>query len=146
MIELLLSLGARVPDVAKWAPFYYFKHLDVAQRLLDAGMNARHQNWHRTTLLHHVAWEGDLAKAALLLNYGAEIDAVDDEFRSTPLALAAKAGRAEVVRFLLERGANPNKSAAPWATPLAWALRKAHAEIASDLRAAGASPEAPNTP
>ena len=42
---------------------------------------------HRTTLLHDVAWEEDVRKARLLLEHGADINAVDDEFRSTPLAL-----------------------------------------------------------
>lgn len=104
MIDLLLDLGAHVPQVAKWAPYYYFKHLDVAKRLLEAGMSARHMNWHRTTLLHHMAWEGNIAKATLLLDHGADINAIDDEFRRTPLGLAVKAGREDVVRFLRDRG------------------------------------------
>jgi hypothetical protein len=40
--------------------------------------------------------------------------------------------------FLLERGADANKSGALWATPLAWAQRKGHADIETDLRRAGA--------
>ena len=138
MIDLLLRLGARVPDVAKWAPFYYFKHLDIAERLLAAGMNPNHMNWHRTTLLHHIAWEGNLQKAILLLNHGTDPNAVDDEFRSTPLGMAANAGRGEMVSLLLQRGADPNKAGAPWATPLAWARKRGNVGIESDLRAGGA--------
>ena len=102
-------------------------------------MNPNHMNWHRTTLLHDMAWEGDIRKARLLLDHGADIDAIDDEFRSTPLGIAARWGTRDVVRLLLERGANPNASGAPWATPLAWAVKKSHSDIASDLRAAGAA-------
>ena len=47
--------------------------------------------------------------------------------------------RPSMVALLLERGADPNKSGAPWATPLAWARKKGHAEIESDLLRAGAS-------
>ncbi len=139
MLELFLGHGARVPDLAKWGRAYYFKHYDIASFLLDRGMNPNHMNWHRTTLLHDMAWEGDIRKARLLLDHGAGIDAVDDEFRSTPLGIAARWGRCDVVRLLLERGANPNASGAPWATPLAWAVKKSHADIASDLRSAGAA-------
>ena len=67
MLELLLRLGARVPDVAKWGRAYYFKHYDIAAFLLERGMNPNHMNWQRTTLLHDMAWEGDVRKAVLLL-------------------------------------------------------------------------------
>jgi hypothetical protein len=138
MLELLLARGARVPDVAKWGRFYYFKHADIAALLLERGMNPNHMTWHRTTLLHDMAGEGNAEKARLLLKHGAEIDAVDDEFRSTPLGFAARWGRRDLVMLLLDHGADPNVAGAPWATPLAWAEKKGHPEIARDLRARGA--------
>jgi len=138
MLELLLRLGARVPDIAKWGRAYYFKHYDIAAFLLERGMNPNHMNWQRTTLLHDMAWEGDIRKAVLLLDHGADIDAVDDEFRSTPLGIAARWGRREVVKLLLDRGADPNRAGASWATPLAWAVRKGHSDLAAMLRSAGA--------
>lgn len=138
MLELLWSRGARVPEIAKWGRFYYFKHEEVGALLLERGMNANHMTWHRTTLLHDVAGEGHLAKAHLLLRHEADLHVVDDEFRSTPLGFAARWGRPEMVRLLLEHGADPNAAGAEWATPLAWAVKKGHHAIASDLRAAGA--------
>jgi hypothetical protein len=90
MLELLLRLGARVPTVAKWGRAYYFKHYDIAAFLLERGMSPNYMNWHRTTLLHDMAWEGDVRKAVLLLDHGADLDAIDDEFRSTPLGIAAR--------------------------------------------------------
>src|SRR6185503_5524687 len=66
MIALLMRLGARVPLVTKWAPYYYFKHEATAAFLLEHGMDPNHMNWHRFTLLHHMAAEGDVAKAKLL--------------------------------------------------------------------------------
>jgi RimJ/RimL family protein N-acetyltransferase len=52
---LLLRLGARVPPVSTWAPYYYFEHEATS------------------TLLHHMAAVGEHAKAKLLLAHGAEI-------------------------------------------------------------------------
>jgi ankyrin repeat protein len=138
MLDLLMRYGARVPDVSKWGRYYYFKHDDTAAFLIERGMNPNHMNWHHVTLLHDMAHADDIPKARLLLDHGAAIDAVDEEYRSTPLGLASRWGRREMVAFLLERGADPNRSGAPWATPLAWARKKAHAAIAADLVQAGA--------
>ena len=133
MMELLFKHGARVPDVTKWGISYYFRHPDIARMMMERGMNPNHMNWHRTTLLHDVAASGYLDRARLLLGYGADIDPVDEEYRSTPLGLAARAGRVEMVELLLREGAAPDKAGAPWATPLNWARRRGHEEIASLL-------------
>ena len=142
VIDMLLRLGARVPPVSKWAPYYYFKHERTAALLLERGMDANHMNWHRFTLLHHMAAEDELGKARLLLDHGADIDAIDEEYCSTPLGVAARFGRQDAVKLLLERGADPVAAGADWATPLAWARRKGHDAIAEMLDAAPAPPPA----
>jgi ankyrin repeat protein len=124
--------------VSKWAPYYYFKHEATAAFLLEHGMDPDHMNWHRFTLLHHMAAEGELAKAKLLLAHGASIDAIDDEYRSTPLGVAARRGQHSLVKLLLDSGADPVAAGAPWAVPLAWAERKGHTRVAGMLRKAGA--------
>ena len=134
MIELLLDYGARVPDVTKWGREYYFKRYDIAAFLMETGMNPNHMNIHKTTLLHGMAQLGDVRKATLLLDHGADINAVDEEFRSTPLGFAARWGRRSMVRLLLDRGADRHAAGAEWATPLAWARAKGHRRIAADLR------------
>jgi ankyrin repeat protein len=138
MIELLVRHGARVPKVSKWGRYYYFKHYEIAELLLEKGMDPNHMNWHHVTLLHDMAQEGDIPKARLLLDHGADINAVDEEYRSTPLGFAARWGQRETVAFLIECGADPNKSDAVWSTPIAWARKKSHAEIENDLSQAGA--------
>ena len=137
VIAMLIRLGARVPPVSKWAPYYYFKHEATAAFLLEHGMHPDHMNWHRFTLLHHMAAEGELAKARLLLDHGADIEAIDDEYRSTPLGVAARRGQKALVELLLQRGADPTAAGATWATPLAWAEKKGHQRIADMLRAEG---------
>jgi len=106
---------------------------------MDNGMDAHHMSWQHVTLLHDMAQRDNVPKARLLLDHGADIDAVDEEYRSTPLGLAARWGHSKMVAFLLERAADPNKAAAPWATPLAWARQKGFASIAGDLERAGAT-------
>jgi ankyrin repeat protein len=135
---MLLRLGARVPRVSKWAPYYYSRHAATAAFLLEHGMDPNHMKWHRFTLLHHMAAEGELEKARLLLDHGAHIDAIDDEYRSTPLGVAARRGQDAMVELLLARGAKPTAAGAPWSAPLAWAQKKGHHRIAAILGAAGA--------
>jgi len=134
VIAMLLRLGARVPPVSKWAPYYYFKHEATAAFLLEHGMDPNHMNWQRFTLLHHMAAEGDVAKARLLLVHGATVDAIDDEYRSTPLGVAARRGQRATVELLLEHGADPVAGGASWAAPLVWAERKGHSQLADLLR------------
>jgi ankyrin repeat protein len=134
VIAMLMRLGARVPPVSKWAPYYYFKHEATAAFLLEHGMDPNHMNWHRFTLLHHMAAESEIGKARLLIDHDADLDAVDDEYRSTPLGVAARRGQGAMVELLLERGADPTVAGAPWATPLAWATKKGHNSIAEKLR------------
>ncbi len=133
MMERLMRHGARVPDMSKWPKEYYFKRLDSAEFLLANGMNPNHRNWRGVTLLHDLAFEGEVDKVRLLIDYGATLDVTDDEYRSTPLGFAARWGQSEVVTLLLERGADPNAAGAPWATPLAWARAKGHTRIAAEL-------------
>jgi ankyrin repeat protein len=134
MLALLIGHGARVPTVTKWGPAYYFKHTDTAAFLLDHGMDPDHMNWNYTTLLHHMAANGDIPKARLLIDHGATVDAMDEEYRSTPLGMAARWGRREMVAYLLEHGADPIAAGAPWATPLAWARKKGHAGVEAELQ------------
>ena len=138
MLELLMRFGAQVPTLSKWGRFYYFVHDDIAAFLLESGMSPRHMSWQQVTLLHDMAQSGDIAKARLLLDHGADINAIDDEYRTTPLGMAARWGQREMVAFLVERRADLNKAGAAWSTPLAWAQKKGHVSVANDLMAAGA--------
>jgi uncharacterized protein len=139
MIELLMAYEARVPKISKWGARYYFEHHEIASFLSKHGMDPNHMNWREFTLLHDMAFAGDIPKGSLLLDHGADINAIDEEYSSTPLGYAARWGRREMAALLLRRGADPNKAGAPWATPLAWTRKKGHPEIDADLRTAGAA-------
>ena len=139
VIEVLMRCGARVPEVTKWGRSYYFKHAHVARYLLEHGMNANHRSWQEVTLLHDMAQVGSVEKARLLLDHGAEVDAIDGEYRSTPLGFAARWNQREVALLLIERGGDANRAGADWARPVAWAQRKGHAGMVELLRANGAA-------
>jgi ankyrin repeat protein len=87
-----------------------------------------------------------IERARILLDAGASITARDEEYRSTPLAWAARTNMPEMVEFLLARGAPTSlPDDPPWATPLAWAERRGHVKVAEILRSL-APPDKPNRP
>jgi ankyrin repeat protein len=132
--NLLMSYGAKVPAILKWTQKYYIERLDGATYMMEKGMNPNTMSWHHVTILHDMAQKGDLAKAELLLKYGADINAIEEEYQSTPLGMAARWGHTAMVEYLLEQGADPKHSGADWSTPLAWAESKSHDEITNLLQ------------
>ncbi|HTE23320.1 ankyrin repeat domain-containing protein [Flavitalea sp.] len=139
MIDLLISYGATVPSILKWTQAYYFEQYDGAAYMLKNGMSPNVMNCHHVTILHDMAQKGDIAKLQLLLQFGANIEAIDEEYKSTPLGLAARWGQVEAVNYLLDHGADPGKGGRSWSTPLAWSKKKGHDTIVEILEKAGAS-------
>jgi len=143
LLKRLLDAGIRVPPLLTGCQSYLLERADMLQTLLESGMNPDTCNWQNQTMLHMVCGqtkpgENSITCAKLLLDAGANISARDDEYRSTPLAWAARSNRRDLVELLLSRGAParlPDDKS--WATPLAWATRRGYAEIAELLRAAG---------
>jgi len=119
------------------------KTRELNELLFRHGMNPSQPDWLRITPLHHLARTGDAEKAAIFIEHGADLHARDEDIRSTPLGWAAKAGKLEMVGFLLKSGAQPNlPDDSPdlfWATPLEWATRRGHGEIVELLKRHGAT-------
>jgi ankyrin repeat protein len=111
------------------------KTRELSEFLFARGANPNRPDWLGITPLHEFATRGDVEKAALFLDHGANLHAADEDICSTPLAWAAKFGKSAMVEFLLHRGAKPNlPDDPPWATPLAWAARRGHSEVVELLK------------
>jgi uncharacterized protein len=115
------------------------KTRELNELLFQHGMDPNAPDWLGVTPLHQFARMGDLEKAALFLDHGADPHARDEDICSSPLGWAAKFGQKEMAALLLERGAKTNlEDDPPWATPLAWAKRRGHLEIVGLLVSHGA--------
>jgi hypothetical protein len=126
-------------------------HFAVLFRLVlercDANIPGRPQDRGQfgLTILHsvagsraHVTPEERVAFATMLLDAGARLDVRDNLLKSTPLGWACRWGRIELVKLLLQRGADPvEPDAEPWATPRAWAQKMRHDAVLALLREYG---------
>lgn len=157
ILELLISRGIRVPPVVTGCRTYLWRYPDLTRRLLEYGMDPNLPNWQWVTPMHNFSEVNPMfqkntnhAKSArkkeikmrkglvdLFLEFGADLNKVDEEYRSTPLGWAARQRQKDMVKILLERGADPN-GGEPWAKPLAWAERREYPEIQKMLKKAGA--------
>jgi ankyrin repeat protein len=145
----LWDAGVRVPKVLTACRGYLMSDPEMLRLLLSSGTDPNLPNWQHATPLHDLCGRDGRGRAnanravcaAILLEAGADISAKDDEYRSTPLAWAARSDLPDMVEFLLSRGAPTNlPDDEPWATPLAWATRRGHVRIVDILRHAGAVP------
>ena len=126
-LRILPIVGSRYPKSAVC--------LEV---LFEGGLDPNSADWLGKTWLHFAADQGDIDTARVFLEHGANVNAVEEEYRSTPLAEAAKKRHSEMVEFLIAQGADVNAPREPWARPLAWAINSGHVEVAAILRRHGA--------
>ena len=73
----------------------------------------------------------------LLLKYGADPDIQDENRHRTPLFVAARYGKLELVKILAENGADVNKPTKTGRTPLDQAIKNGHTDVADYLRSVG---------
>jgi uncharacterized protein len=168
VVELLLANGgnpnvhgARGQTPLMWAVAQ--KHPDVVKVLLAHGASIsarsatlsqvqavtphgylpynRNIPFGNDTALLYAARVGDLASAKLLVDAGAHVDDAD-AWGVSAVTLAAHSGFAEVVEFLLEKGADPN-AAGPGFTGLHEAIMRRDEKMVSALLAHGADPNLP---
>jgi ankyrin repeat protein len=120
-------------------------HLQMVRVLLEYKADVSFRNLHGETPLHYVSkreWADreqlldDVVR--ILIEHGEDINVRSDRDQSTPLHLAARWGRVEVVPVLLEHGASIDAEDAEGRTPLQVALWKGYSDIANLLSERGA--------
>lgn len=120
--------------VASQGPQDAIKSRELTEWLFSRGMDPNFSNWLGIRPLHRFAERGDVVNAAIFIDQGAEINAIDEQHNTTPLGWASRAGKGEMVKFLLENGADPQLPAEhPWARPMAWAERRRYSDICDIL-------------
>ncbi len=135
MLSMFLQRKHPMPTVLTECKGYLYHVPHMTRQLLEHGLDPNLPDWQRRTPLHdlskgHRHIKDSIELMRLFLEFGADINAVDEEDRSTPLGIAAREGELERVELLLDAGADPSAAGAPWATPVAWAQRRGHSEIA----------------
>jgi ankyrin repeat protein len=136
-------LNARGPEGS--TPFMYaalYSDAATLERLLKLGADPNKKNDANATALMWAAV--DLDKTRLLLNHGADVNAVSNDLRTPLIVAATRYGNAPTVRLLLDRGANPNPNPKPDAmgSPLVQAGTTGDPEIMQVLIDRGANVKA----
>lgn len=153
--------GARDQTALMWAVAE--KHPDVVAVLLEHGadVHARSATWElvmavpphgyrdynraiphgNDTALMFAAQVGDLASARILVDAGAHVDDTN-AWGVSATTMAGHSGFSDLVRFLLENGADPN-IAGPGFTALHTAIMRRDEALVGDLLRYGADPNLP---
>jgi ankyrin len=121
LADLLLKHGADVDarSTDHCTPLHLsscFGKVGIVQLLLDHGADVNAETEEGLTLLHQVSFgryellEDGVRVTELLLEHGAEVDTRDKD-QWTPLHVASYFGNVEIVRLLLDHGADPEANA-----------------------------------
>ena len=115
-----ITKGGIVKDALYDSLYSKIKNSDFLeiQIYLNAGGDPSLCNRNGWSLLMAAAFKGDLKIATLLLDRGADINALTKHSKESALTMAATSGRTKSVRLLLERGASISVQ------PLGWDLAK----------------------
>ncbi len=112
---------------ARWDDF------EMADLLIAAGANVKAPNRFGATPLSLACTNGSAAMMERLLKAGEDPNAVISDAGDTALMLAARTGKPDALKVLLEHGADANKTNTEGQTALMWAVAEKNAAAAKVL-------------
>jgi ankyrin repeat protein len=119
---------------------------EMASELIRAGANVKAENRFGVRPLFLAANNGNAAILELLLKAGDDPNAPVSAEGDTPLMVAARTGKIEAIKALLEHGAQVDKTNERGQTPLMWAAAEKNAAAVRFLLEHGANPNAQTNP
>ena len=143
VVEALLSNGAEidVEDENRCTPLTLAaekRHIDISLYLINRGADVNKKDFRMMrTALHYASVWDDLKVVETLLSKGAEID-VEDEYRCTPLMLAAEYRHIDTSLYLINRGADVDKKDGRKRTALHYASERGDLKVVKALLSKGA--------
>ena len=126
-----------------------YGNIDVIRFLLENGADIDDKNYGGFTPLHIAAKYGEIKAMITILSYASkehkvELLATKDNSGKTALHIAAENGKIDVIRFLLENGAEVNAKDRSGATPLYTPIKYGHTDIVKLLIKEGAEVDITN--
>jgi uncharacterized protein len=103
--------------------------------LLTHGVDVNTRGQYGQSALGAAAEAGQMEAARLLIDRGASLDNRTTISYETPLTEAAQMNRTSMVKFLLDRGANPAAKDVMNCTALDWARKNGNSELAKLVQA-----------
>ncbi|CAG9861269.1 unnamed protein product [Phyllotreta striolata] len=148
IVRLLVAHGADVnaQSTSGNTPLMYGcagGHTEVVKFLLEHDANVEDHNENGHTPLMEAASAGHVGLAKILLSHGAGINTHSNEFKESALTLACYKGHLDMVRFLLEAGADQEHKTDEMHTALMEASMDGHVEVARLLLDSGAQVNMP---
>jgi len=138
LVKLMLSLGCdpNHRNIHQRTPIHHAArsgHLEAIDILIAAGADPDTRDHRNITPLFQALAHNHPTAAILLIRRGARINDVDLPFKETPLIRAASSKSADLVRLLLEKGANLEARDHNGCTPLIHAARSGDLEVVNIL-------------
>jgi ankyrin repeat protein len=146
LINFLIDKGAKpdVKDAEADTPLHIAAMNDrteVAAALLKRGASAEaRDDYQRTALILCARERGQAATGRVLIDAGADVNAVD-KFGDTALSLAAWRGKAEFVDMLLDKGARLPESGEKWRAGVSLAASQGLTNLFRRLTQGGRDPK-----
>ncbi len=138
MLDLLIENGADVNSVGPYNfPVMYYpiktKQYESIEVLLMNGADVNQRDQFKISIFEHAVSVSDLKTIKLMMNYGPDLNADKYSRKFTPLMMAAKKGRLDLVKYLIMNGADPDIKTTRGYTAKNYAEHNRHIEIANYL-------------